>query len=109
MHFASILKRTQSEGLICSVLRFCFRCLESPGLVVDRKKSRFETHRQMLRLPIRWTGKFDIGEPIHFEALVADSQDDTTELGILWESSIDGRSMTMLPTLVVWSSSTRVF
>ena len=33
---------------------------------------------------------FDLGEPIHFEALVADSQDDTTDLGILWESSIDG-------------------
>jgi hypothetical protein len=33
---------------------------------------------------------FDLGEPIHFEALIADSQDDTTELGILWESSIDG-------------------
>ena len=33
---------------------------------------------------------FDLGEPIHFEALVGDSQDDSTDLGILWESSIDG-------------------
>ena len=33
---------------------------------------------------------FDIGENVHFEALVADSQDDSTELSILWESSIDG-------------------
>ena len=33
---------------------------------------------------------FDIGENVHFEALVADSQDDATELSVLWESSIDG-------------------
>jgi hypothetical protein len=33
---------------------------------------------------------FDLGEPIHFEALVADSQDDPDELSIVWESSVDG-------------------
>ena len=33
---------------------------------------------------------FDLGEPVHFEALVTDSQDDPADLVIAWESSIDG-------------------
>lgn len=33
---------------------------------------------------------FDLGEPVHFEALITDSQDEPDELQVLWESSIDG-------------------
>lgn len=33
---------------------------------------------------------FDLGEPIRFEGLVVDSQDDPNELLITWESSVDG-------------------
>ncbi len=33
---------------------------------------------------------FDFGEPIGFEALVDDVQNEANDLGILWESSIDG-------------------
>ena len=33
---------------------------------------------------------FDLGEPVRFEGLVVDSQDDPNELTISWESSVDG-------------------
>ncbi|MEC8191213.1 MAG: MopE-related protein [Myxococcota bacterium] len=33
---------------------------------------------------------FDLGEPVRFEGLVVDSQDDANELTISWESSVDG-------------------
>ena len=33
---------------------------------------------------------FDLGEPVHFEGLVTDSQDESNDLEVIWESSIDG-------------------